>query len=110
MDFPQCVEGLQRMEKAGGVDTVQRLKRLESLLTNEAREEAASIITAGCTAKEYDRAMDRIIYNMWVNFHWSAENPIIHPRLGMHVHGCNMQCFNIRFAMESKRLRSCCFL
>ena len=71
------------MEKSGGLETVNDLRKLQSLLTTPVRDEMAAFLTAGCTSSEYNKKLDALVLEMWVEMHWSTDNPLIHKDLGV---------------------------
>ena len=35
------------------------------------------------SVKEFSAALDQLVHDQWVSFHWSEANPLLHRDLGM---------------------------
>ena len=65
------------------------LRVLRPLLTPEARAKALPLLLPTrpekIDLKGLDAAVARIVHDMWVDWHWTAENKYIHSAVRMHL-------------------------
>ena len=73
--------------------TLNSLRPFNSLLTQQARMEAAAALADPQTKPStIGRVVNRINRNQWFRFHWRAGNPFIDPDRGVLVYICLLKC------------------
>ena len=81
----QGVQGIRNLERSMEVSH-QVLRELRGLLTPAARRDVLpQMLDKNVTRKSFEEAIRDAQKVMWVNFHWTKENPNINPACRMRV-------------------------
>ena len=81
----QGVQGIRNLERSMEVSH-QVLRELRGLLTPAARRDVLPrMLDKNVTRKSFEEAIRDAQKVMWVNFHWTKENPNINPACRMRV-------------------------
>ena len=59
------------------------LREVRQLFTRKARESLASFLTTGPKGQDIKEFVDRAAHDQWVSWHWTPENPVLHPSVRM---------------------------
>ena len=59
------------------------LREVRQLFTRKARESLASFLTTGPKGQDIKEFVERAAHDQWVSWHWTPENPVLHPSVRM---------------------------